>query len=378
MSSKSVFNNARIVTRTEILDGSLTFADGTIVAVDTGRGFGRFARDMDGDYLLPGLVDIHTDNLEKHLEPRPGVTWPGLAAIVAHDRQIAAAGITTVFDSLYVGFNGASEGRREALEVATSALAKAAEGGVLIADHMLHLRCELGVDDVVKELTEALRHPQVRLVSVMDHTPGQRQWRNLDHWRQFYSRRYSREQLDATIQTRQEGQRLYAESNRRRIVEICRDRGLPLASHDDTTADHVLEGVGDGVAISEFPTTLEAARCAHVHGLATVMGAPNIVIGGSHSGNVAAHDLARQGLLDGLASDYVPISMIQAIFLLHHKWDIPLIDAVAMASSNPAGMVGLADRGRIEPGRRADFIRVRMVGDVAVVREVWVHGERVM
>ena len=375
MSSDTVFANARIVTRTGVLDGSLRIADGKIAAIDAGPGGGR---DMEGDYLLPGLVDIHTDNLEKHLEPRPGVTWPGLAAIVAHDRQIAAAGITTVFDSLYVGFDGASSGRREALDVATGALAEAAEGRILISDHMLHLRCELGAPDVVDDLTEALRQPRVRLVSVMDHTPGQRQWRNLDHWRQFHSKRYSREELDATIHERLAAQQLHAEGNRRRIVALCRERGLPLASHDDTTPDHVLEGVGDGVRISEFPTTFEAARCAHEHGLATVMGAPNIVIGGSHSGNVAAHDLATEGLLDGLASDYVPISMIQAIFVLHRKWDVPLSEAVAMASANPAEMVGLTDRGRLEAGRRADLARVRMVGGVAVVREVWIRGERVM
>lgn len=377
MPLETAFNNARIVTRNAVLDGSLTIADGMITAVDT-AGSGGAGRDMDGDYILPGFVDIHTDNLEKHLEPRPGVTWPGLAAIVAHDRQIAAAGITTVFDSLYVGFDGTASGRREALEVAMASLLDAAKGEALVADHMLHLRCELGSEHVVDDLVAVVDQSRVKLISVMDHTPGQRQWRNLDHWRQFHSRRYSREELDATLETRIEGQRLYAAGNRRRIVDLCRERGLPLASHDDTTVEHVLEGVGDGVAISEFPTTFEAAHCAHRQGLATVMGAPNIVMGGSHSGNVAAHDLACQGLLDGLASDYVPVSMIQAVFMLHNRWDIPLTETVAMASSNPATMVGLDDRGRIETGRRADLIRVRLIGDTAVVREVWVRGERVM
>lgn len=378
MSLETVFKNARIVTPDQVLEGALVVAGGVVVGVDDTSGSTHAGRDVDGDYVLPGLVDIHTDNLEKHLEPRPGVTWPGLAAIVAHDRQIAAAGITTVFDSLCVGIDDPAAGRRAALNVATSGLAEAAKGRVLIADHMLHLRCELGAKGVVEDLMETFGNPLVRLVSIMDHTPGQRQWRNLDHWRQFYSRRYSREELDAMLVEREELQRLHAADNRRRLVGACRDHGLPLASHDDTTEDHVLEGARDGIAISEFPTTFEAARCARANGMRTVMGAPNIVIGGSHSGNVAAHDLARIGLLDGLASDYVPVSMILAVFLLHRTWGVPLVDAVAMASANPARMVGLDDRGRIAPGCRADLIRVRMLGETPVVREVWLRGERVM
>ena len=372
---ETVFSNARIVTRSAVVRGSVRVRDGRIADVDNG-GTGGF--DLDGDYLIPGLIDIHTDNLERHLEPRPGVQWPGLAALLAHDRQIAAAGITTVFDSLCVGFDDVAVGRREALRLGTVTLAEARDLGLLKCEHRLHLRCELAAKGVVEDLAESLQHPLVSLVSLMDHTPGQRQWRNLDQWRQYNSRKYSREHLDATIEKRLERQRLYAEPNRRDLVALCHSHDLPLASHDDTTEAHVMEGVRDRVAISEFPTTLEAARLAHEQGLKTVMGAPNVVKRGSHSGNVAAHELAVAGLLDGLASDYVPVSMVQGAFHLAEQWDVPLVDAVAMASTNPAEMVGFEDRGRIDPGLRADLVRVRMIDGTPVVREVWLEGRRTM
>jgi alpha-D-ribose 1-methylphosphonate 5-triphosphate diphosphatase len=375
MPTETVLRNARIVTRTEIAEGAVCLRDGMIVDIADAAGRGT---DMEGDFLLPGLVDLHTDNLERHLEPRPGVRWPDLAALLAHDRQIAAAGITTVFDALSVGFEDTSVGRREALTLGTTTLAGVAERGLLKCEHRLHVRCELCAEGLVDDVAHALDHPLVSLVSVMDHTPGQRQWRDLDQWRHYHSRRYSRAELDATLASRLERQRLYAEPNRRALVGICRERGLPLASHDDTTPEHVLEGVRSGVAISEFPTTLDAARLAHDNGLKTLMGAPNVVKGGSHSGNIAAHDLAAAGVLDGLASDYVPVSMIQGPFLLHERCDLPLVDAIAMVSANPAAMVGLDDRGRIAPGLRADLIRVTLVDQTPVVREVWLRGERVM
>ena len=257
------------------------------------------------------------------------------------------------------------------MRLGTVTLAETRDLGLLKCDHRLHLRCELAAKGVVEDLAESLQHPLVSLVSLMDHTPGQRQWRNLDQWRQYNSRKYSREHLDATIEKRLERQRLYAEPNRRDLVALCHSNDLPLASHDDTTEAHVMEGVRDGVAISEFPTTLEAARRANEHGLKTVMGAPNVVKSGSHSGNVAAHELAAAGLLDGLASDYVPISMLHGAFHLAGNCDVPLVDAVAMVSANPAEMVGLTDRGRIAPGMRGDMIRVRVIDDTPVIREVW-------
>ncbi|MCG8508501.1 MAG: alpha-D-ribose 1-methylphosphonate 5-triphosphate diphosphatase [Rhodospirillales bacterium] len=378
MTSETILSNANIVMPDRLIEGAVRIREGRIAAVDPGRSRVGAAQDLQGDFLIPGIVDVHTDHLEQHLEPRPGVKWPGLAALVSHDRQIAGAGITTVLDSLSMGFDLSREGRQVALQLAMDTLGTAKDEGLLKADHMLHLRCELPAPTLLEDVRRVIGHPLVRLASVMDHTPGQRQWRNLDKWRTFNSRRYNPEQMNEMIAVRQERQRLYVDDNRRALVPLFRERGLSVASHDDTTADHVREAHESGVTISEFPTTLEAARLAHGMGMKTVMGAPNLVMGGSHSGNVAALELAREGVLNGFASDYVPNSMIQSAFMLHVEHGFPLHQTVGWVTSEPAAMVRLEDRGRIAEGLRADLVRVKLFRGTPVIRQVWLAGERVI
>jgi alpha-D-ribose 1-methylphosphonate 5-triphosphate diphosphatase len=220
--------------------------------------------------------------------------------------------------------------------------------------------------------------PLVRLVSLMDHTPGQRQWTDIGKYVQYNKGEdWSKEELQARLDHLKSEQDKYAVKHRKAVVALAREHGIPLASHDDATEDHVLEALEDGVVISEFPITMTAACLARKHGQKTIMGAPNVVRGGSHSGNMSALDCARDGQLDGLSSDYVPSSLMFAAFLLHEKLDMPLNDAVAKVSANIAEMVGLSDRGRIETGLRADLVRVTHTEHTPVVRQVWVTGERV-
>jgi len=377
MASDLIFTNAAVVTRERTFTGTLRVTGGMIRDVDEGRSGLPHAIDCEGDYLIPGLVDIHTDNLEKHLEPRPGVKWPGLAAFQVHDRMLATAGITTVFDSLVVGdLHLGKPGRHGALALAKDVLATSADDDLMKADHRLHIRAEVASDTVMNELANIIDHPLVALVSLMDHTPGQRQWRDLDKWKRMYSRIYTADELDSQIDGLIERQKNYSAQNRQAVIEEARRRGIPLASHDDTTAEHVVQGHHEGILISEFPTTLDAARAAHAHGMKTIMGSPNIVKGGSHSGNVAAAALAEAGLLDGLASDYVPISMIHSAFILADNHGIALPDAVAMVTAEPAAMVGLSDRGEIAPGKRADLVRVKSYRDMPAIRGVWRSGRQ--
>jgi alpha-D-ribose 1-methylphosphonate 5-triphosphate diphosphatase len=220
--------------------------------------------------------------------------------------------------------------------------------------------------------------PSVKLVSLNDHTPGQRQWRDIESFRTYHQdKKFSDEDLAAIIAARRETQQRCAGPNRRRIIEICRSVDVPLASHDDTTVEDVLEAAAEGVTISEFPTTMEAASAANEKGLKIVAGAPNLLRGGSHSGNISALDLAKAGLLDALSSDYVPAGLLHAAFLLHTGLGLDLPEAIAKVTSNPAEMVRLNDRGQVAPGRRADLVRVRMCDDVPVVRSVWREGQRV-
>jgi len=375
-----LIRNAKIVTITEEFIGTMCL-DGTLISeVSQGGTAVPEAVDWEGDYLLPGLVELHTDNLEKHLMPRPKVQWPVMAAILGHDAQIVSAGITTVLDAIAVGDIDAESMRMKNLSACVSGLQQAAGAGLLRADHFLHLRLELAEEHLLELFVPFLDDPRLKLVSLMDHTPGQRQWSDLSHYRTYMTgkRGWSVDKVDSLFNTMVKRQQTYAAPNRREIVARCTTRTVPvaLATHDDTTLEHVREGVEEGIGISEFPTTMTAALAARQHGQQIIMGAPNMVRGGSHSGNVSAAELARSDLLDVLSSDYVPSSLLHAAFLLQRA-DFSVPKAVATVTCNPARIVGLHDRGEIACGLRADFIRVRLHDGLPVVLGVWKAGQRV-
>jgi len=372
-----ILENARLVLPDRIVEGWIVASGGMIAEIGAGAAPAR-GLDMAGDFLIPGLVELHTDNLESHVKPRPKVRWHLAPAVLAYDAQVAAAGITTVFDSLRVGSEGDDTLGAETLELA-DALATAQEGGTLRAEHFTHLRCEICTDDVIAGTRAFLaRHP-VHLISLMDHTPGQRQFRDVEKLLVYYrGKGRPEEELQAFVEDKKRRRASFGEAHRQALVAMARKHGIALASHDDATAPEVALAKADGAAVAEFPVTLEAARAAREAGIAVLMGAPNLVRGGSHSGNIAAIELAQAGLLDILSSDYVPGSLIQAAFELPERvTQIPLPQAIATVTSAPAGAAGLVDRGRIETGLRADMVRVRLAGKQPVVRSVWRQGERV-
>ncbi|WP_168791250.1 alpha-D-ribose 1-methylphosphonate 5-triphosphate diphosphatase [Paraburkholderia aromaticivorans] len=376
-----LIRNARIVTRDEVFTGVLRVEDGVIRDVERGTTSAREAEDWDGDYLLPGLIELHTDNLEKHLAPRPGVQWNTDAAFVIHDAQVAAAGITTVFDALAIGSrtNVGLRGRDLQTQCAAS-LTRFSERKLLRAEHFLHLRCEIATADVVEVFDSLCAHPLLRLASVMDHTPGQRQWHDREQWRRFQERngKLSDEHVETALAELSVEQARYADAHRREIVARCNRLGIPVASHDDTLIEHVEQAKQEGIVLAEFPTTRIAAEAAREHGISTIMGAPNIVRGGSHSGNVSALELAKADLLDILSSDYVPSSLMTAVFELVDKagWTLPR--AMATVSAEPARTAGLHDRGAIEAGLRADFVRVTMLDKLPVPRATYRGGARIV
>lgn len=378
--SATVLSNARIVTSNEVIEGSVVITGGIIAAIAPGSSRYADAIDLAGDYLLPGLVELHTDNLENHFSPRPGVRWPGLAAVIGHDAQIAAAGITTVFDAIAIGESARAGDRLVHLQAMVEALGEARRKDVLRAEHRLHLRCEISHEATLKLFHALIESERVDMVSIMDHTPGQRQFATVDKFRGYYMNKYgyTAEQFAAFHERQMASHHRYSAVNRSAIVALARTRGLALASHDDATSAHVEEAVADGMAIAEFPTTVEAAEISHASGMQVLMGAPNVIRGGSHSGNVSALDLARRGWLDILSSDYVPGSLLQSAFRLAEEDYIALPQSVAKISRNPAHAVGLTDRGEIAPGKRADLVRVRDVEGLPVVRTVWRGGHRII
>lgn len=378
MAAERVYTNARVVLPDALLArGSVCVRDGVIVAIDGSPSTRSGAHDLGGDWLLPGLVELHTDNLERHVTPRPRVTFPMAGAVQAHDAEMAAAGITTVFDAIGVGDPYADGFRAHDQSALLEALDALEESDALRADHLIHVRCELPAPNARELFAPFSQHRRLALISLMDHTPGQRQWRDLDHARVFYSGRkgWSDAQFDEQVRLAPQRQALHARPNKAWFVDFAHTHGIALATHDDTTIEQVDEAVDLGAGMSEFPTTIEAAQRARDRGLATVAGAPNVVRGGSHSGNVSATDLARRRLLDGLSSDYVPSSLLQAAWLLMRDEGFPPWEAIALVTSGPARAAGLLDRGAIVAGQRADLLRVSEVRTTPVVREVW-RGQR--
>lgn len=388
MTKEVIFTNANVVTPQGTQYGTVVVKNDVIVSIEEGTTnvgttcecTGSLVRDAQGDYLIPGLIEMHTDHLETQFQPRPGVLWPSpLAALVAHDTQVVGSGITTVLDSICCGQLNEGKMRHTLLDMSISAIRNAREKNILRADHQLHLRCEICDPHVMDMFEPYADEENLRLVSLMDHTPGQRQFCDYNKYREYHKcLDWSEEQFQELVTQLKDEQETNAAKNRSILLAMCHRRNIPIASHDDTTVEHVEEAVREGLTISEFPTTLEAARKAKEEGLGIVMGAPNVVRGGSHSGNVSARDLAAEGLLDILSSDYVPASLLHGAFMLHETLEIPLHEALSTVTSTPARLLKLNDRGELAVGKRADIVRVKTVDSVPVVRSVWRGGKRLL
>jgi alpha-D-ribose 1-methylphosphonate 5-triphosphate diphosphatase len=377
MNDETILTNAHLVLPDEVVCGTVVIREGRIADVQSCRSELPAALDLEGDYLAPGAVDLHTDNLERQVQPRTLARWPSRSAMVAHDAQCAAAGVTTVFDALCLGDLGFDKERVRTFQEGVRDLDALADTHLLKAEHFLHLRCEVPAHDMLALFDPVADHPRVRMVSLMDHSPGVGQYADLDRYRDMRRRSglddaYIEQQI-AALQAQRARMR---KPNRRGLLARVAGRAVALASHDDRTVGEIAENAADGIRISEFPVTMEAALAAKRAGMQVIAGAPNIVRGGSHSGNVSASVLVATGAVDAFASDYVPSSMVEAAFQCAQT-GISLPHAMALISDRPARMVGLADRGRIAPGLRADLLRIRLHGTLPVVRQVWRAGQRV-
>ncbi|WP_071673522.1 alpha-D-ribose 1-methylphosphonate 5-triphosphate diphosphatase [Nioella nitratireducens] len=380
MTEETILANARLVLPEGEITGSLRMADGEITDIAGGASVPAGAIDCGGDYVAPGLIELHTDNLERHIRPRPSADWPHAAAIVAHDAELAATGITTVFDAIRVGSiegKGGVGWRRYARALADEVLAMRASGALKISHH-LHLRAEICSDTLIEELDDFGPEDRVGILSLMDHTPGQRQFADLRQYEIYMRGKHglSEDVFNEHVATRVALGEKVREPHEAAAVAAAQRFGAVMASHDDTTETHVTRSAEHGIALAEFPTTEAAARACQAHGIAVMMGAPNLVRGGSHSGNVAAGELAELGLLDILSSDYVPSALLYAAVKLGVLWD-SMPDAIATVTSAPAKASGLEDRGQLVPGLRADVLRFGLSGEVPLLRGVWSHGVRV-
>ena len=379
LTTETILKNAQIVLHDEIRHGSIRFDTSGILDIDSGSS-AVAGEDCEGDFVMPGLVELHTDNVERHFQPRPNVFWPNHhAAVLAHDAEMASAGVTTVFDALSIGdYDGNNHARRALFAHMVKGVTAAMEQGACKIEHHLHFRCELSDPRLMETLEPLAKQHPVALASLMDHTPGKRQWRDPTALKSYMSRNgMTAAEIEASLAKRIERSSLYASQNWTAVLALFADKNVVLATHDDTTIADIDQGAEAGIRISEFPCSIEAAQHARHKGMQTIGGSPNIVRGGSHSGNVSIMDLAKADLLDALSSDYVPSSLLQAVFAVARELDRPLHGVVRLVTSNTANMVGIYDRGVIAPGKRSDLVRVHHRGAAPSVRAVYAQGLRI-
>jgi alpha-D-ribose 1-methylphosphonate 5-triphosphate diphosphatase len=376
MTDETILTNAVLVLPDTTLHGTLVMRGDRISEVQPRRSAALSARDLDGDYLIPGIVDTHTDNLERQVQPRSLARWPSRSAMVAHDAQCAAAGVTTVFDALCLGDLGFDKERVRTFRDGVVDLDALTDAGLLKSEHFLHLRCEVPALDMLSLFDSVADHRLVRMVSLMDHSPGVGQYVDIDFYRALRRRGGADDEyIERRIVELQEQRERMRIPNRQALLNRVAGRNIALASHDDRTEQEVAENAADGIGISEFPVTMAAAKAAKAAGMQVIAGAPNIVRGGSHSGNVSAADLLENAAVDAFASDYVPNSLVEAAFQCAQRIGLP--HAIALVSDRPAHLTELTDRGRLAAGYRADLVRVRLHQGLPVVRQVWRAGERI-
>ncbi len=375
-----IITNVNLVLETEVVKGSLEIHDGKIVSMSDTTSQVASAYDGENSVLMPGFIELHTDNLEHYFTPRPKVDWPPFSAMNAHDTQLVGSGITTVLDAVALG-DFSDEKRKTDLDLFINTVVESQKRNLTRVDHRLHLRCEVPHANTLKLFERFVDMPEVQLVSLMDHAPGQRQFVDIEKYRTYYQGKHnlSDSEMEAYERKQVALSNTYSESHRNEICRQCKERNISTASHDDATIGHVLESKQLGMMIAEFPTTVEAAKKSHELGLKVLMGAPNVVRGGSHSGNVAAHELASLGVLDILSSDYYPISLLEGVYKLaaDERNSLTLPQAVHLVTKNPAEVLKLDDRGMISEGKRADLVLARMVDGHPLVSRVWRQGKKV-
>jgi alpha-D-ribose 1-methylphosphonate 5-triphosphate diphosphatase len=335
--------NVRAILPTGEHSTSIVVRDGLIHRMDSAHAAMTRRVEGENDYLLPGLIDLHSSNLEHHLEPRPGVYWRPERAVLAHDAEIAAAGITTALDAILLDGDDALGARERAFFDSMTSMDAAAAEGLLRVEHRWHLRCELGNLQLEEQLYRAASSCVPSLVSLVE-PPFSDQ---------------------------------HSALNRERALAFAHEHDCVVASHDDATHQDVVRASESFCSIAEFPESIDAAREARNLCMRVVAGAPNLVRGGSQNGEVAVADLVGEGLVDILSSDFCPSSLLHAVFMLSRDFAMPLHLAVATASTTPASVMGLTDRGAIQEGLRADLVRVRDTSRGPVIVSAWCGGRQI-
>jgi alpha-D-ribose 1-methylphosphonate 5-triphosphate diphosphatase len=329
--------------------------------------------ELDGRLLMPGMIDLHCDALEKEVEPRPNVHFPLDFACAQADKRNAAAGITTVYHA--IAFAHQELGVRNIAFAAELARAVHAWQDHALVENRVHARYEVTDPEAPEVLKDLIGAGILHLLSFMDHTPGQGQYKDAASYRAFLAKTYRKndEELDVILARKQTDVAGVAERVRA-LATLAKSRRIPMASHDDDSPARMVSLAELGITLSEFPIDLATAKAARAQGIATLVGAPNLLRGASMSGALLALDAVQAGAADCLCGDYSPAALLPSILKLVELTGCGLDQAVALVTRNPARAVGLADRGEIAVGKRADLVAVRQFGNLPQVERVWVRG----
>ncbi|MFQ3475438.1 alpha-D-ribose 1-methylphosphonate 5-triphosphate diphosphatase [Halonotius sp. F2-221B] len=346
--------DGRVVTPDGVIDGRVEIGGDRITAVGDSDAETDTVIDANGQLVLPGLVDIHGDDIESHLYPRSGARMDTEMALAAADRANVAAGITTKFHAISFELDESADRSPELAATLTDAITDATD---LLVDHRLHARCEVTQKRCVEAVIDVIDNDNTDLVSVMSHVPGKGQFRDIEAFRQYYENANDRTAAEAEEMIDERGSMSMATLRERvdRVVDRAHEAGVVTASHDDENPREVEQLADSGVDIAEYPITLETAQRATEIGMTTAMGAPNLVRGESQWGNLSTAAGIDAGVIDTLVADYHPPSLLAGVFV---DTEEPLHERVKRATANPADAVGLSDRGRIKAGKRADLIVV--------------------
>lgn len=374
---KTYLTHASIVLVDSIIeDGSLLIEDGYIASINPESVSDAEVIDLNGSTLMPGMIDLHCDALEKEVEPRPNVHFPLDFSCAQADKRNAAAGITTVYHALSFA--------HEELGVRNNEMAAAVARAVhewrphALVDNRVHCRYEITDETGLPILKQLLSEDAMHLVSMMDHTPGQGQFKDMAAYRDYLTRTYKKTADEVTVIVERKLEAATgAFARMEELARAAHAAGISVASHDDDSAERVKTMSGIGADISEFPISLEAAHAAKEAGMSTIFGAPNILRGKSQSGSMKAIDAIHKGIADCICADYAPASLIVSIFQIASSTELDLPSAIRLVTVNPAKAARLDDRGEITPEKRADLIAIGMPGGIPQVTNVWSSGVNV-
>lgn len=313
------------------------------------------AIDLGSRRIVPGFVDLHSDAIEKEIEPRPGARFPTAMAVIELDKKLSMAGITTMYHA--IGFNDEALHKGRGTEQANELIQEIYEANKqhLGVDNFIHVRFEITSDGSVSTIKKLIEENKVDMLSIMDHSPGQGQFKTLESWKHHHLKCYQLEEneVEEYLKDKASKDKVTIVED---LVQFGLEHNLPVLSHDDDCQEKLDTLKGLGITFSEFPLSVEVAQQAKNMGIATGMGAPNVVRGGSQSGNIAAKELINKRVCDYLCSDYHPASMLLSPYRLKEDVNLPLEDGFALISSTPAKLAALDDRGEIKEGKIADII----------------------